>query len=442
MADNKRAALLRKRKFNRILTRGLLGFSAAMLILNLVVPSRSYSAEENRSLSQRPAVTRSAIASGDFFRDFDTYYSDQFVGRDLWMALRTFGVTLMGRKDLSGVYFGKDGYLFGEPETPDTAAVENTAAAIKAFTQKHADIPSYMILVPDAASILTDKLPENAPVRNQATDILAVSNEVAMDMNVIDVTSVLRLNREKNIYYKTDHHWTSLGAKLVFTETALDLGITSPIYDYQQHLVSDSFQGTLASKSGKHSSSDRIEIYEPMGTDIRYYVSYPSIGQKSTSVYMSEKLKEKDQYQVFFGGNYPVVEIRTTADNQRNLLVFKDSYANSFVPFLIPYYEKIIMVDPRYYYDDVETAMTSYGITDILYLYSGDTILTDTSLADTLNAALEDTWNSSSLAQAQSETVEPAGSNVNTSSDVTDTDTSSEGYVSDTQETSDSSEEG
>ena len=257
------------------------------------------------------------------------------------------------------------------------------------------------MLIPDAASILGDKLPDNAPVRNQATDILAVSNEVGMELNVIDATSILRRNKEKYIYYKTDHHWTSLGAKLVFTEAALELGISSPIYDYQTHLVSDSFQGTLASKSGKHGSKDTIEIYEPMGTEVKYYVTYPSTQEKSTSVYMSEKLQEKDQYQVFFGGNYPVVEIRTTADNQRNLLVFKDSYANSFVPFLIPYYEKIIMVDPRYYYDDIEIAMTSYGITDILYLYSGDTILTDTSLADTLNAALEKSENGSAAPAAQ-----------------------------------------
>lgn len=401
MADKKRAALLRKRIFNRILTRGLLGASGLMLVLNLVVPTREYSAEENRNLAKRPAFSTDTLLSGDFFSDFDTYYSDQFVGRDLWMRLRTAGVTLMGRKDLSGVYFGKDGYLIQDPAVPDGEAVEKTAAAIKAFTQKHADIPSCMMLIPDAASILGDKLPDNAPVRNQATDILAVSNEVGMELNVIDATSILRRNKEKYIYYKTDHHWTSLGAKLVFTEAALELGISSPIYDYQTHLVSDSFQGTLASKSGKHGSKDTIEIYEPMGTEVKYYVTYPSTQEKSTSVYMSEKLQEKDQYQVFFGGNYPVVEIRTTADNQRNLLVFKDSYANSFVPFLIPYYEKIIMVDPRYYYDDIEIAMTSYGITDILYLYSGDTILTDTSLADTLNAALEKSENGSAAPAAQ-----------------------------------------
>lgn len=90
---------------------------------------------------------------------------------------------------------------------------------------------------------------------------------------------------------------------------------------------------------------------------------------------------------MFFGGNHPLVEIRTTANNGRNLLVFKDSYANSFIQFLYPYFQNIIMVDPRYYYDDIETSITSYGITDVLFLYSADTLLADTNLADTLNAA-------------------------------------------------------
>ena len=89
---------------------------------------------------------------------------------------------------------------------------------------------------------------------------------------------------------------------------------------------------------------------------------------------------------MFFGGNHPKVEINTTADNERVLLLFKDSYANSFVQFLLPYYQKIIMIDPRYYYDNLDTILTSEGVTDVLFLYSADTFLKDTSLSDVLEA--------------------------------------------------------
>ena len=242
-------------------------------------------------------------------------------------------------------------------------------------------------MVPDAASILTDKLPSNAPVEDQISDIRGFENVLDSRIGIVDAIGVMQKNKEQKIYYKTDHHWTSLGAYEVFLGAANQLGIDTPITENSIYTVSDSFQGTLASRSGRHTSRDSIEIYQPDGTDVEYYVTYPDTGEKNTSMFVSEKLKEKDQYQVFFGGNHPLVEIRTTANNGRNLLVFKDSYANSFMQFLYPYFQNIIMVDPRYYYDDIETAITSYGITDVLFLYSADTLLLDTNLTDTLNAS-------------------------------------------------------
>ena len=80
-----------------------------------------------------------------------------------------------------------------------------------------------------------------------------------------------------------------------------------------------------------------------------------------------------------------MVDISTTNDKGRKLLIFKDSYANCFVPFLVPYYTEIVMVDPRYYYDNVQTLMNNKGITDVLFLYNMDTFLTDNSLADVLS---------------------------------------------------------
>lgn len=165
------------------------------------------------------------------------------------------------------------------------------------------------------------------------------------------------------------------------------LGITDPILYYDSYLVSDSFRGTLSSKSGDNKPSDQIEVFVPQENMPQYYVYLPDTKESSGSLYVSEKLKEKDQYQVFLGGNHPYVEISTTADTGKNLLIFKDSYANCFVQFLVPYYDKIVVVDPRYYYDNINTAMTSTGITDVLFLYSANTFVQDTTLSDVLNAA-------------------------------------------------------
>ena len=407
----------KKAYFYDLLTRIFLGAVAVIFVVNLIVPSREFSPDENRNLAQLPKISAASLANGDFFRDFNSYESDQFVGRDIWMNIRSLGTMILGNRESENVYFGKDGYLLSKPVVPDQKTVNATETAINDFSGRHSDLNMNLLMIPDAASILTDKLPRNAPAEDQISDIRGFENSLDSKVQSIDAIGVMQKNKDQKIYYKTDHHWTSLGAYEVFLGAANQLGIDTPITDNTIYTVSDSFQGTLASRSGRHISRDSIEIYQPDGTDVEYYVTYPDTGEKSTSMFMSDKLKEKDQYQVFFGGNHPVVEIRTTANNGRNLLVFKDSYANSFMQFLYPYFQSIIMVDPRYYYDDIETAITSYGITDVLFLYSADTLLADTNLADTLNASSvsdsgaenggsgTESVNSSSVSTSSSETV-------------------------------------
>ena len=151
-------------------------------------------------------------------------------------------------------------------------------------------------------------------------------------------------------------------------------------------MVSTTFEGTLSSKSGSHTALDTVEIYVPQ-TNISYYVTYNEDSATDIcSLYNRDALNQKDHYTVFFGGNYSRVDITTTADTGRSLLVFKDSYANCFIQFLYPYFDHITMIDPRYYYDTVENVLRSEAVTDVLFLYNLDTFLGDTSLADVLGS--------------------------------------------------------
>ena len=166
------------------------------------------------------------------------------------------------------------------------------------------------------------------------------------------------------------------------------MGIEAPITDYDVYPVSTVFTGTLASKSGRFNTCDTVELYVPK-TDVLYAVTYydqSDAVEKGASMYDMEALENRDKYTVFFGGNHPRVDIRTTAETGRRLLLFKDSYANCMVQFLFPYFEEIVMVDPRYYYDNASPLMTQHSITDVLYLYNCDTFMTDTSIADVLAA--------------------------------------------------------
>ncbi len=373
----------RRRLHNVILAGVFLLILLVFFIINLAVKDRDFSDAENRNLTQKPAFSLTTLADGSYFSALSDYTSDQFFGRDKWMSLKLRAETMMGRKDASGIFLGSDNYLLSAPETPDSDALSRTITNINQFAAAHSDLSMRMLLIPDSAMILSDKLPKNAPVRNQLQDISDIAGQLSGSVQFLNAADALSPHASEYIYYKTDHHWTSLGAYYTFSACSGQLGIASPVENYDIYTVSDSFEGTLSSKSGSHKTTDTVQVYIPQ-SQVRYYVTYSDSTERICSIYQSSALTNKDKYTVFFGGNHPKVEISTTADNQRVLLLFKDSYANSFVQFLLPYYQKIIMIDPRYYYDSLDAILTTENVTDVLYLYSADTFVKDTSLADVL----------------------------------------------------------
>ena len=376
------------RKHHRLVFKTVMALIVLFFLANLLTPSKKTSDSENRSLEQRPRITAGGLRDGSFAGDFDTYYSDQFVLRNQFIKLKFIGNALLHIKENNGVLIGKEKYQFEIPAVPDEKLEANTTQKINDYAKAIDGIETRMMIVPGSAAILKDKLPAAASVSDQAKDIKEFYSRVDDGIQKIDVTKILKKADADNLYYKTDHHWTSEGAYTVFKAAARELGIKKPVR-YNKYTVSTSFKGTLSSKSGDFIGKDTIEIFVPKSSETTYYVSYPDAQEKRASIFKPEMLDTKDQYTVFFGGNHPLVEINTTAGTGRNLLILKDSYANSFVQFLIPYYDHIIMVDPRYYYDNVNMVVSNYGINEILYLYSADTVFTDTSLADALEAATD-----------------------------------------------------
>lgn len=362
----------------------LLCLIALSLLLQIVLPDRTYSEDENRMLSQTPAFSTDALWDGSYFSAWEDYIADQFPGRDFWISLQLRCKKLLGQQESNGVYLGKDDYLIQVPTEPDWKNVDATLAAINDFAARYEALHMSVSVVPNAVSILSDKLPDNAPGRDQSADLGYLSSGLE-GVNFLDVTRILQRHSDEELYYRTDHHWTSLAAYYAFSSMAKGLNITSLVQNYDIYTVSDTFEGTLASKSGSHGVTDTVQIYVPQ-TEVEYRVTYEDTKETSCSLYVRDCLYEKDHYTVFFGGNHPRITIETTADNGRSLLLFKDSYANCFVQFLTPYFDKIVILDPRYYYDSVDSLISREGITDVLFLYNADTFLSDTTLKDVLAA--------------------------------------------------------
>lgn len=352
----------------------------AFALVNALARDREYSAAENRKLAQLPKFSLSALTDGSYFAAWEDYFADQFVGRDTWITLNLQASRLLGAKEAGGVYLCADNYLMEPPAAPDEGALKRNLDAINAFAARHEDLQLCMSVVPNAACVMAEKLPANAPVRDQRQDIQDIAARV-QGVSFLDVTDALTQHADEAIYYRTDHHWTSLGAYYAFSDMAAGLGIEQPWEEYDVFPVTDSFEGTLASKSGCHAVTDVIELYVPKG-NLQYYVTVD--GERTATMYDREKLEEKDQYAAFLGGNDARVDITTTAETGRTLLIFKDSYANCFLQFLLPYYDRIILLDARYYYGDADSVITREGVTDVLFLYNANTFLTDRVLADVL----------------------------------------------------------
>ena len=349
----------------------------------ILVKDREFSDSENRMLAQFPEISFSSLLDGSFLEGLGDYTADQFPGRDAWITLNLKMNMALGQKEFNGVYLCEDGYLIQIPQEPNWVQAERNLAAAETFAAKYPDLNMVMTVAPNAVTVLSDLLSANAPARDQREDIAWIQGQLNA-VQFCDVTDALAAHSDEYIFYKTDHHWTSLGAKYAFYAMAERMNL-EPIKegDYTAYPVSNTFQGTLSSKSGSHTSSDTVEIYIPH-SGIDYYVTYADTGETISSLYRRSALNEKDHYTVFFGGNHARVDITTTADTGRCLLLFKDSYANCMVQFLYPYYDHITMIDPRYYYDNIDLVIKSESITDVLFLYNADTFLNDTSLADVL----------------------------------------------------------
>ena len=353
------------------------------LIINVIVPDREKSVQENRMLATKPKFRLSSLISGDYDEKFEAYMDDQFVGRDMWRKLKVTVDRIGGSRLENGVYIGTNGQLLEQIEVADENHLAANIKAIKSFSESQSKIPVRMMLVPDAANVLNHSLPALAKPEDQTQMFSMVRKDLGDSVEWIDVSTELNKHKTEKIYYKTDHHWTTLGAFYAFQAAAPSLGIDGDLSGkYVSYTVSDSFNGMLASKSGVNlGEKEQIDTYVPTEEDTDLIVDYVDEGKRSTSLYDSSKLKEKDQYTVFLGGNSSLLDIRTVSTSTKRLLLVKDSFANSFIPFLTPYYREIVVVDPRYYSGTINDLMDSYRISEVLFLYSGNTFFKDNNIS-------------------------------------------------------------
>lgn len=181
-------------------------------LLNLIVPDKKMSEEENRMLTSMPKLTWSSLTSGDFMEKYESYLSDQFAGRNFWRSMKVGLSRLGGSREEEGILIGKDDYLMEKIVSPDQETLKVNMDAIRRFASQNRDVQMYMLLIPNAANVMSQRLPSFATVQDQNRSFAQVKRELSDALEWLDAAEALNPHANEKIFYKTDHHWTSLGA--------------------------------------------------------------------------------------------------------------------------------------------------------------------------------------------------------------------------------------
>lgn len=355
-----------------------IGFIALFFILNTVMPDREFSPRENRYLQKMPVFTIDALVSGSFTDKFEKYTTDQFVFRDTWIALKARSELFSGKQENNDVFYCGDGVLISRYSMPEKDVIEENVGFLNQLTEKiSADV--YFALIPGASEVQSFRLPENAPTDSQK-DVIDAAYSLSNARN-IDILTFLNDHRSEYIFYRTDHHWTSLGAFYGYEALRNAWGLESvSLSDYQRKTVSDNFYGTAFSSSGfTWVSPDSMETFvDDDGSAV--ITNYNSAQPEETPLYDVSFLGEKDKYAFFLGGNTPRLSIETGQAGKPRLCIIRDSYTDCLLPFLLSDFSRIDLLDLRYFKDPVSSYINSEGFDAVLVIYSVANFSTDSNL--------------------------------------------------------------
>lgn len=322
---------------------------------------------------QKPQFTIVDFVSGKFSDELEQYLTDQVPLRDDWVTLKTYLELAVGKRESGGVYIGRDKYLMDKFTSYSKKQLAANAAALAELQKKLAaeGISMDTILVPVAAQVPTDKLPAYAPVADYAA-ILEVLTDAGVD--TVDMLTALAAHSGENIYYRTDHHWTSLGAYYAYCAWR---GIEPNADEWTQEILCDNFHGTTWNKVPLPTvPAEEISAWYQHPTR---HVSYNNGQYETESIYERKYLSGSDQYAVLLNSNHAQTVIEGSGKSGKFLLI-KDSYGNAFSQFPVEDYAEVHVLDLRFFKGDVAEYAKENDTTDALVLYGVQNFVKDTNL--------------------------------------------------------------
>ena len=336
-----------------------IAFIFGLAIWFVVNPKADYSSSEKRYLQQFPETSVDTVLSGEFSEKFETYFADHFPQRNMWVGLNSYynlGIGLNGR---NGVYNSADGYLINVPVDKENYVRKNIRVLAE-FKEKIGDVPMTVMLAPSTGYIATDKLPLIHDSYNDDTYFAETAKTLGESgVNFVDLRETFKQKYAEGVqlYYRTDHHWTTDGAYEGYVKLCEKLGVQPADKDSFAKTAYGGFYGTTYSTSGYWlTKPDSITVYDNQeNTDKNITVKISEDGKDNHygSMFFYNHIGEDDKYPVFLDGNHALTEIQNKNAKNGTIVVIKDSFSHSLAPFLAENYSKVVLVDLRYYKQSV-----------------------------------------------------------------------------------------
>lgn len=376
------------RKAGRRAIYPLVIFGAVLLfggaLLNLFWPKRTQIELENRKAAQSPAFSIEGLLDGSWQSSFAIWMQDQFVLRDQWInAQRATDEIVFQKVEEGGILIGKDQWMFTKLFTVDDSTQKQLDKNVQAVSDFAAKYPGKVtfLLAPSASVIYSEELPAGAPMVDENAMLDEIFSEIGQSADVLDLRDVFTANKDQYLYFKTDHHWTPLGAYLAYQQFCTLKGLTPFDCAARESATVEDFQGTHYSATRLWNVENDSITYYPLENPMTIFritgeAKYEP--ETTENLINTEKFSTRDKYAAFLDGNngYSVIEGNGTG----SILVVKDSYANSFIPYLTENYAKIGVVDFRNFKYGLDSTIAQEGYDQILILYNFQTFIADTNL--------------------------------------------------------------
>ncbi len=357
-------------------------FAVILIVLPLITAfskKEAFSEWENRNLESFPKFSYKTVINKEFMNGFDSYISDHFFGRNFWVKLKSNIELLTLKKENNSIYLTTKGALVEDLGTPNARYLAQNIDGIINFSKNNSDAKIYCAVAPTSCDLYSDTLPYGKKVLSQKEQIDSFYSQLDNTAYKIDIYSTLASKKDQYIYYRTDHHWTSLGAYYAYYQIASALNFKP--YEKSQFDVehaTNEFYGTYSSKSNITVEPDTIDLYRPASKEFKVTEVLINNGKESLKyddIYFTDWLNKKDKYSVFLGQVQPEVTIKTNVQNNKKLLIFKDSFAHSLVPFLSLHYSEIKLIDLRYTNQPYSKLADVSAYDDVLLLYNIDSVI-------------------------------------------------------------------